>query len=190
MCSFKTNRVSTVAYLDLKEFKEKLKVYSKDFETYHEIKDKINIYNMINSIYLKCPFGCKELDHLIYDCYAVNANFYKDKIIIQNVDSICERMKFDRKLIQFSALLNVKEIKKKAFKYVVDQIVEQIRLKEGQQKHEESLFCEEEEYGMQQQSIMLKDDGCGYTFENIKSEININFIPKAYLLDPLFCFPK
>ncbi|EGR33189.1 hypothetical protein IMG5_060030, partial [Ichthyophthirius multifiliis] len=189
--SIRTKNSVQMAFVQFQDFKELLKEYEQDNETYNQIKDQINIYNNIKAIYLQCP-SCGEYKHTVDQCYCINFYLNKDKLIIQNQknQNQIRDANFYRQKRKFCTQKGLLQTKQQAFKFIVDKIAKQSICSSSSSDLEDENFSQNRIY----QGIFAKSyrnfenlSQLDYTYAE-KNNIQFNMMPQAFLKDKIFKF--
>ena len=95
--------------LHLEDFLNIISSNSQDYERFCEIKDKINLYQNAEDLYIKCP-SCSHEDHGVLCCPLIHLNFDKKRIIARYTFSKDQERgeKRKRRKIKMYAIKNFK----------------------------------------------------------------------------------
>ncbi|EGR27295.1 hypothetical protein IMG5_198870 [Ichthyophthirius multifiliis] len=130
---YKSKEIVTTAYISMPNFLQIIKNYSKDYEKYMMMKEKITLYQNYKNLGHKCQL-CKSYRHILLNCFFVNPIFQRRKILYKyNKEDYQQR---DEKYIRKSMKLKNqkkqrKDIKESIIQYIIEynplqQDVEQI----------------------------------------------------------------
>ena len=94
----KCKEYTTLIRFDQNEFKKIIEENEIDIEKFKSIKDKINLYNDYDDLFLKC-FSCNQKNHLILNCPLLHCKFFKD-IFLRKLNFCVDNKRdyFDRRI--------------------------------------------------------------------------------------------
>ena len=96
---------TTLIRFDQDEFKKLIEENDNDKEKFNLIKDRINLYQNFDDIFLKC-YSCNQRNHLVINCPALHCIFYKDILLKKYNFTLNQTRKgFPRKLKKHTTTL-------------------------------------------------------------------------------------